>query len=302
MKILSAVLGAALLAVCGMAFQLSRQVEAGRQQIAALKSQNQELQAVARLETVPDAQSAEPIGPPVQVTQTATGSAPATAASLIMVPTIEAMRAQMASPEGMARRKETNRMLMRSSNPGVEVALELGPEERDRLLELLAAQQDRSSAIFDRSSLAVESEAQRAKLSAELEEHRRTSETELQALLGTKYPQWQDYQQTRGAWSQGRDLRAVLEAAGTPFTTAQERALINALAEEQRSFNQTPEAARQPFTTNTPERQQRRLDAAAPHLSPQQLQSYREMLERATAQQVRLVAPPPQPGSTAPSN
>lgn len=290
MKILSAILGVALGAVGGFAIHLSREVEAGRQKIAALETRLLEQQAVSTITSRPPGQPA-PLPAATAPTPVASGQAqPAPTPPPALLPDIAAMRAQMASPEGKARRKESAQHLMRTTNPGVEEALGLSPEELEKLLNLLAEQQERSSAVFDRAREQGDQASSQAVVAAGLDEHRRASETELLGLLGAKYPQWQDYQQTRAAWTQGRDLRAVLEAAGTPFTPAQERAVISALAADQRSYNQSGEAARQPFQTNSPERQQARLNAAAPHMSPQQLESYRQMLERAAAQE-RILMP-----------
>lgn len=290
MKILSAILGVALVAVGGFAIHLSREVEAGRQKIADLESRLLEQQAGTRIVTRPDVQAPQSPGgatPPV-----ATGQPPAAATPppAIQLPDMATLRAQMSSPEAKARRKETSYLLMRSSNPGVEEALGLSPDELNKLLNLLAEQQERNSAVFDRAR----EQGDQAGVSASLEENRRMRQAELEALLGAKYPQWQDYEQTRTAWAQGRDLRAVLDEVGTPFTPAQERAVIDALAAEQRSYNQSAAAARLPFAVNSPERQQARLNAAAPHLSPQQLESYRQMLERAAAQERILVPQRPE--------
>ncbi|HWL62642.1 MAG TPA: hypothetical protein VNQ32_07585 [Steroidobacteraceae bacterium] len=273
----------------GLAIHLSREVDAGQQKIAALESRLLEQQAVSPITPRPPGQAAPlpaaTAPPPVASGQPHSAPTPPP----VLLPDIATMRAQMSSPEAKARRKETGYLLMRSSNPGVEEALGLSAAELEKLLNLLAAQQERSSEVFDRAREQGNQASSQAVVSAGLDEHRRASEAELQELLGAKYPQWQDYERTRAAWSQGRDLRAVLDAAGTPFTPTQERAVISALAAEQRSFNQSREGATQPVSANSPERRQRRLDAAAPHLSPQQLESYREMLDRAAAQERVLV-------------
>jgi hypothetical protein len=119
---------------------------------------------------------------------------------------------------------------------------------------------------------------------------RETEDAELQALLGSKYVAWKDYQEILPAWVQRNDLRAVLDAAGVPVTEAQDDALINALSAEQRIINQT-----RTFTTQgnsngflaqyTPENRQRLVDAVAPYMSPQQLDGYKRLLERKAAQE-----------------
>jgi hypothetical protein len=90
----------------------------------------------------------------------------------------------------------------------------------------------------------------------------------------------------------------VLDAAGTPLTEAQGKSLIAALSTEHRHLSQLQRDAMAQGTFSTadmmnrhaPERRQRMLDAAAPHLSPQQLEGYRGMLERAAAQEESMRA------------
>src|SRR5690606_19044802 len=134
-----------------------------------------------------------------------------------------------------------------------EEAIGLAPAEVDKLLELLAVHQDRSSAVFDRARQSSNDPAAQPHVAAALEENRRIAAAELQQLLGSKYAQWQDYQQTRPAWIQRGDLQAVLNAAGTPLTDAQSRSLIATLSAEERSFRETQNAAPQPVSRNTPE-------------------------------------------------
>ncbi len=285
MKIVAAILAVALLLVGSYAMRLLEEVKSGREQVAVLAAQLQQRRAApVPLPQVPApaplaaAARVNPAGNAPETTEVAVEPVPPEQAPTLM----DALRAQMSSPEGMARRRESNRQAIRSANPDVSEALGLAPEEAERFLELLVTQQERSFAIFEN---AREAGAPASSAAAEFEENRRNDESELQALLGSRYPQWQDYQQTRGVWQQRRDLRAVLDAAGTPLADAQGRSLIAALAAEQRSISQTRSAAAQPFAQYAPERRQRLLNAAAPHLSAQQLESYRQMLERAAMQE-----------------
>jgi hypothetical protein len=92
----------------------------------------------------------------------------------------------------------------------------------------------------------------------------------------------------------------VLVAADFPLTQTQDSALINALSAEQRSINQNRTSTQ--GNSNglwaaryTPENRQRLLDAAAPHLSPQQMDGYEGLLERkATMEQAALELPRPE--------
>ncbi len=285
MRRLSIVLAIALVVVAGLAVRFSREAEAGRQHIAELAVQLQlQLQQVeaaaepvaqaaqpgaATLSVVKQAQEAAMIEPPPD------GSAEVRASVRAFSDTI---RAQMFSPESQARRRETARLLMGNSFPDLEEALGLAPDEVGRLLDLLANQQERT---FGEARDARDPLAPMPRTATEYEELRARNQAELQELLGPKYPQWQDYQQTSVVWQQRRDLRVVLDAAGMPLTAAQSQALIAALSAEQRSINQTQQAARLPFSQYTPERNERLLNAASPHLTALQLESYRQMLDRA---------------------
>lgn len=296
MKILSAVLGVALVIVSGFAIHLVREVEAGRQRIADLDGQLQQQQAqLAALSASSGAQPALPLPSRVQAAEQAAAPARpaeiAASAPAITLPDLATLRAQMSSPEALARRRHSTRATMITVNPDVGEALGLAPEEVEKLLDLLAAQQEKSSAVFDSARQNADQASAQQQVSAALEEVRQSNESELQELLGSKYAQWQEYQQTRPAWQQRRDLKAVLDAAGTPMTDAQSRSLIAALAAEERSFRQSSDPVGGFLNRNTPERHQRLLDTAASHLSAQQLESYRQMLERAAAQDRTLLGP-----------
>src|SRR5690606_36599446 len=249
MRIVPTVLAISLVVASGLALHYSRQAEAARQRIAELDAQLQQRQAgPAALADLQLARPAPPVPVMAQVAEpVVTGNPPEEVAPAVPVNVSalsDLLQAQMSSPENLARRRETIRMLMRTSNPDLAEALGLAPDEAERVLDLLATQQERSSAIFDESRNSNDPASATRDAAPRLEEHRLRSQAELQELLGSKYPQWQDYQQTQPVWRQRRDLRAVLDAAGTPLSNAQSQALITALSAEQRSINQTPQAAR----------------------------------------------------------
>jgi hypothetical protein len=187
-------------------------------------------------------------------------------------------------------------MLMASANPDVGEALGLTAEETNKLLELLATHQDSTSAVFN-SSAEGNPPPSAEERSAALQAQQQANDAEMQAMLGSKYSQWKDYNETRSAWQQRRDLGAVLDAGGIPMTDAQSKSLITALATEQRYITQqNRDAANQgrPFSESmvryTPERRQRLLDAASLHLTPQQVEGYRGMLERAATQEQSMLS------------
>lgn len=294
MKILSWVLGIALVVVGGLAIHQSRLVDAADQRIADLEARLNELPSQTLTATVPAPLPPAPAASVPQAEPAATGeskpaSQPETAAETILR-VEELARLQRSSPEGIARRLETGRMLMRTSNPDVNEAVGLSTEEADRLFDLLAAQQEKSSEVFSEVRDAQNPDA-RSQLAARLEVIRQGNEAELKELLGGKYPQWKDYEQNRSAWRQRRDLDAVLKATGIPLTPEQDRALIGALTAEYQNIRNTRQASAAPFRQYAPEVQQRLVHAASAHLSPQQLESYRQMLERAAKQEEAMMGP-----------
>src|SRR5690606_15792096 len=150
---------------------------------------------------------------------------------------LAAAQAQRSSPEAIARRRITGRMLIEGSNPAIGEALGLTAEQADKLLELLVTHRENSRAGFQSTTegnLPTSVEERSARLLAQ----RQADEAELQAMLGSKYSQWKDYKETRQAWQQRRDLRAVLDAGGIPMSDAQSKSLIAALSAEQRDYSQ----------------------------------------------------------------
>lgn len=278
MKLVSAVLGTALVAVSGYTVHLSRELGAVRAHLAQLDAAS--TQAPGQADSSVDPARVAP-------TQTnATGTVavpgrdgrpvaqePAAADLLAMV------RAQATTPEGLARRRDSSRTTIRMTHPGIEEALGLSPEELDRLIDLLVIHQERSSAVFEAARSSEGGDEMRRQVAAGLEERRRIGDGELEQLLGEKFPAWQDYQQTRPAWSQRQDLRAVLENAGVPLSAQQDRSLIEVMLVEQRSFAQAlPPTGASPQSVS--DLHQRLLGAASPILSARQMEGYRELLAR----------------------
>lgn len=299
MKIVSVLLGIALVMVSGLAIHFSRQVEAERRHAAELRLQIDErdarIESFARTAAAPVGM-AGPVPAPDTPIREAPGASASSAETAAIQDMLATMQAQNSSPEQVARRRVTGRVLMEGSNPDIDEALGLTPGEVDKLFDLLVTHQERSMALF-------QNPAERDRMSPEersaaILAQQQSNEAELRTMLGSKYAQWQDYEETRSVWQQRRDLHAVLEAGGIPMTDAQSKALIAALSAEQRVLaRQTREAlangpppASEVRTRYTTANRQRLLTAAAPHLSPQQLEGYRGLLERAAAQESSMVS------------
>lgn len=271
MKASSAFVGIALVALSGVTFYLWRELEAGRQQIADLTSEAQERQSPTAASPVPiPAQTSTVADQPPQLVVSPNESASKGLAASIL--------RQMQSPEGQARLRASMRGLVESSFPDLDQVLGLTTAENDKLIDLLTMQQLRGS-----STLAPEHESAQER-EARQQRGQETNGAELQALLGSKYPKWQDYQETVTIRLQGRDLRVVLESAGIALTQTQERTLIDALVAELRSINQTAQRNSLGVPVQLrPESRERLLYAATPYLSMQQLDQYKALLERQAA-------------------
>lgn len=283
MKLSSALLGIGLVAVSGLAFHFWQRMEQERQQTAILAFKVRELQPTTAVSPIPTLGTSIVAETPLQGSSEAQPSASPDRSALLAKSIDDAMK-RLASPEGMARARSRMRLLQESVFPDVDQALGLKKEEADKLLDLITDQRMRSSSQFiDRS----ESPQDRA---ARNQKERETENAELQALLGGKYSKWQDYRENLSAWRQRSDLRTVLDAAGVPLTKTQDAALIKAISAEQLSIKQTGAYPTQGPSNRlsaeyTPENRQRLLVAAAPYLSPQQLDGYKGLLERRAAQE-----------------
>lgn len=300
MKWLSLLLGVMLVVMGGALIHLSREVASGRQQIAQLKVQLEERDARnAVLAVAPPSSPNVPAAiPELQAARPVAESSPPAPDNQALMATatqdfITRVQALSSSPEVMARSRQTMRTLLEQSNPDIGEALGLTPEEERKLLDLLVTNQERTTAAYRNAPEGASAEERSAAIQARQQEN----EAELQAMLGSKYSQFKDYNESRQAWQQRRDLRAVLEASGMPMTDAQSKALIAALSTEHRVINQQlRDSASQNRSLSermrryTPERRQQLLAAAVPHLSPQQLEGFRGLLERSAEQEQSMLS------------
>jgi hypothetical protein len=205
----------------------------------------------------------------------------------------------MKDPEYRKARLAQTRMSLPQNFPGLIEELGLGPEDADRLFDLLAESQLEMS---DVSMLAatingvppdpvVMEDANRRR-----QEMQRKQEESLMAMLGAnRYSQWQDYQQTRGPRQQVVQLGRTLEGVGVPLTAEQSRSLTAAyIAEQKRQRDDTQRmfnSARQSGPVDQErmmeerfkvqaESNRRIVDAAKPHLNAQQLDALQASLDQ----------------------
>jgi hypothetical protein len=298
MKIVSAILGIALVLASGVAIHLWRVAGMSQEKIAQLEARLQQQSAELAARPITQATQAPTASVPAPPTKTpASEPAPAAvAAQLVPTPAppelVAVLKEQIASPETAARTQAFLRTMLAGTYPDLREVLGLSADEAEKLLDLVAAN---SASISESAGAPGDASISPQERVRAMTERSQANEAALRAMLGSKYPQWKEYDEARPAYQQRRDLRAVLDAAGTPLTAAQDKALLAALVAEQRNFDQqTREAMRQGkpldlMARNSPERHQQLLAAASPHLSPQQLESYRGMLDRAARQRAVLM-------------
>jgi hypothetical protein len=209
----------------------------------------------------------------------------------------------MKNPEYRKLRFAQQRLSVERNHPGLVQELGLSDNEADRLFDLLSANQ---LAINESQSLIVNG-AQDQVGAEEVTRRRhalgREQDEALRVLLGGKYSQYQDYQQSRPARNQVVTIGNQLAQAGLPLTDAQMRSLTAVLrAEQQRrgpgqdSMMATPEPGRanpvdldartkmmEENLKRTEDNNRRTIEAVAPHMSAKQLAVYREQLEQQAA-------------------
>lgn len=204
-------------------------------------------------------------------------------------------RELLKDPDYRKVRLAQRRLELQRSNPDVAEALGLSPRDADKLLDLLAEYQVRSSELppvtvqNPRDAQAANAEMTRNRLALQKQQDEAVT-----ALLGTAgMAQWQEYQGTRGARSQAASMGAQLLQVGQPLTSAQLKPLTAALVAEQQRQRlevqprasttmadpQAREAAQEEAQRRAEESNRRLLAAIAPSLNPQQLAVFREQFE-----------------------
>lgn len=281
------------------------------QNLRAQRAHNRELAAeAARVEPAPAVQVAQPLPEAPEVPEApapaaapvvakAEPAAPPAAPPAKAEPAANAnpLAAMFDNPQGQEMVRTMMRTVMARMYPDLAEAMDFTPEEASRFLDLLAEQQGslgtESIAMLGggMGDPAAMQETQR-KLLAQQE----ANEAKLAAMLGSKYPRWEEYQSTAAARQQVNQISASLNAAGHPLSEAQSKALVAALATEtaqaqrdEREWSRTGALQSKNMVAESVQRageaQMRMVDAAAPHLNAEQLALYRREVE----QQVKML-------------
>lgn len=184
------------------------------------------------------------------------------------------------------------RSVMSQMYPDLAAELGLTDEEARKLLDLVVEQQldltSESVAMMTAGTDPAAMQATQRKMVEKQEAHER----ELSALLGSKYPKWEEYQGTAAARQQVAQLRGTLAAGGNPLSEAQEKSLVAAFAKEQsrvareqREWMASSAAlsssnVMQDSLNQALEGQRRLLDVAAPILDATQLAQFRRQVDQ----------------------
>jgi len=306
MKKLVVFLAAALLAVGIVAGYLWQQLDESRNQNAGLqaslqKAQSAQQASAAALATQQRVAAAAAVSSAASSPATAPGDTRQAGAQRPGSALLEGARQIMSSPEGRGMVQPAVRGMIEQRFKGVGKALHLSAEEESKLIDTIARQQmDLSAASMDLLTGDNSDADARKELERKTQDLQRADEAELSTLLGSKYPQFQEFQSTMAARQQVDQLKSVLGASGGgDLDDAQSKSLVAALAAEQKRITQEANTNPVPAGRNrqeavdlqiqrTVEANSRMVDAASGYLNAQQLDSYRKMLDQQT-QLVRRV-------------
>lgn len=171
--------------------------------------------------------------------------------------------------------------------PGLGRWLELTPEQENELFDLLAKLgAEREDAMLDPEKLRDQVSQKGA--ATILLTQSQASDPELAALLGNKYPKFQEYQQANTVHKQVNQLQGMFNSGADTLTNAQIQSLTKALVTEKLRIDQEqgllpPPAFGQDSTDLIKQRivesNRRLLQVAALQLSPRQLEGYRKLIE-----------------------
>lgn len=137
-------------------------------------------------------------------------------------------------PEYRELMREQQKHGLRQHYNDLDVLLGLSDEQAEQLLDVLAEQSirgmEQQPPFMGEQPTEDEMRAYRSKM----EDARRKSESEIAAVLGSRYSEWQQYQQSGWARSQVSRLRQTLATGNEPLRQDQIKPLVEAIAREQK--------------------------------------------------------------------
>jgi hypothetical protein len=204
-------------------------------------------------------------------------------------------------PEYRDLMRHQQKMGMKRMYGDMEIMLDMSKEEADRVLDVLAEQQVRS--MEQQRPFMVPPDGSPPDEAAIREHHRalqeiqRKNDAELAAAMGSKYRDWQEYQQTMGARQQVMRLRETLAGSDEPIRQDQVKPLVQAMAREQQlSQHQAPAIRRsipgtqvstddtlrmqEEWLERTTQTHQRVRDSVSSLLTPSQMEHLQEQQDQ----------------------
>lgn len=202
----------------------------------------------------------------------------------------------LADPEFAKARDAQQRLSVRRANPGLAEELELSAREEEQLFDLLARHtQDTAQELSGITRNGALDPAAVSTLERARQDRQQLLDDALLGMLGgNRFAQWQQYDKARPARSRVMSLNMQLAQSGMSLSEAQMRPLTTALhAEQERQARTTQPTGRDLRNVDTQTRlrmqdemrqhndesNRRMLEAAAPHLTPQQLNMLRTEME-----------------------
>lgn len=288
----------ATLAMIVVAVQMWQSLRAEREQNEALESRVATLEAAALMPVV---SATEP-----QSTAEGSASGGVSAGAAVPAPRVPAAgqpAAAQAAPGSLVTPQTADfalammRQMLLQQYPDLEQELGLTRAEADQFMQLLIRQQEQmgteSMAMFMGGGQQGAVDMQQ--MQRRMVEMEQTSEAEQEAMLGSRYPRWEEYQGVAAARTQVSQLRTALNAGGSPLSDAQAAALVTAFATEEtriqrderqwmtsRAALESPNMMVEQVQRVGASRQQL-VDAAAGVLNPEQLDLYRRQVEQQIA-------------------
>lgn len=302
MKQLTVIMAVALVGVSAAAAWFWKQLDAERSLNAGLQDR------IMALEVAQQAAALAPPPAPVIPAEGAAATAPAVADAAPARTEqaagndpggglAAAAKAMLSTDAGQDMTRTMLRSMMAQQYPDLGKELGLTDMQVQELFDLLTRQQmDLTTESMEMLTGGRDAAAMR-ETQRKLEEKQQAHEAEQQALLGSKYPQFQEYQGTQAARQQVNQLQNALGTSGiTALTDSQKKSLIAALGAEQLLINEDNRNAMganrgaQRGNQNYLDQQlqqvadgnRRLLNVASGHLNAQQLDSYRKMLDQQT--------------------
>jgi len=290
MKKLVVILAVALLTTGLATALLWQRTQDEREFNAALQARVSALEAILPPAAAPLAAAAPAMA--AAVTAEATAATPAPASAMEQAQAIAAGFNQvMATPEGREMLRAQARMGMGRLYPHLGAELGFSAAELDKFYDLLARQQSDLTVESMAVSEAGMDSAAMQDMQRKLAERRQANEAEITTALGSKYPQWTTYQQSLPIRRQVAQLQSLLGGDGDALSDAQARPLVATLAAEKARLDQEQRNAARPAPgtreqylalqeQRTTESNRRLLEAAAAHLTPQQVASYKRLMDQ----------------------